>query len=220
MMKRMLLAATTVFMILALIGCGGGGGGSAPFPTSSSGLIEINDSTGVDRGSVAPLLQVSYSSMAQPFGTQILSDPAIDGDIKVPLAGPIIVTEGMSFPTVQSVFAGIDPSTGDEYRAFLDFPLTSIPLDAFILSATLDIFIDNIFLEAPLDIIPIRIDLVSFPPPLIESDFNSNNLATIFVAPIISADLGNHVFVDVTSLMVQAQNLGLSNFQIRIVGNF
>jgi hypothetical protein len=70
--------------------------------------------------------------------------------------------------------------------------------------------------------IPIRIDLVFFQPPtLIASDFNRNSLlplaTTTIIPPISQADLGQHVFVDVTSLMAEAQRLGLPDFQIRIL---
>jgi len=129
-------------------------------------------------------------------------------------------------PTVQSVFAGRDPAAlPDEYRAFLDFPLTGpngVPLNAVIVSATLDIVIDSVSLQSPGDTIPIRIDLVSFQPPtLIASDFDlgiQSALATTMIVPPISfMDVNHHVFVDVTSLMVQAQNLGLPDFQVRIL---
>ncbi|HKT73023.1 MAG TPA: hypothetical protein VJQ47_09050, partial [Steroidobacteraceae bacterium] len=59
----------------------------------------------------------------QTFITRILSDSSYDGDIQQTGPGTYVVTQGMS-STVQSVFAGIDPGGGTEYRAFLDFPLT------------------------------------------------------------------------------------------------
>jgi hypothetical protein len=128
-------------------------------------------------------------------------------------------------PSVQSVFAGINPYTGAEYRAFLDFPLTGaggVPGNAVIVSATLDIVINSI-LPLPLyGTIPIRIDLVSFQPPtLLASDFNRTvqpALATTTIVPPISqSDFGHHVPVDVTPLMVEAQRLGLPDFQVRIL---
>jgi hypothetical protein len=191
-MNRKYLAAIMVFISLALIGCGHDHS-SAPPPTT---II-----------------------------TQIFSDSAIDGDILVPFGSPIssgIITEGMTL-TIQSVFAGIDPTTGDEYRAFLDFPLggqNGVPLNASIVSATLDIVIDSVSVS-PGAAIPIRIDLVSFPPPLITDDFNSAPLLTNpFVTSITSADVNpNHVFIDVTALMVEAQNQALPNFQIRLLNN-
>lgn len=154
------------------------------------------------------------------FVSQVLSDPALDGDIaRDPVSGAFTVTEGMS-PTVQSVFAGFDPATGDEFRAFLDFPLTGaggVPGNATIVSAVLDIFIDSI--QPVTGTIPVRIDLVSFPsvpPTLSGADFNSTFLATLSTS-IFQSDLGNHVLLDVTPLMNEAQLLGLANFQIRIL---
>lgn len=151
--------------------------------------------------------------------TDILSDPVFDGDISFdPNSGIFTITQG----NTESVFAGIDPVTGEEFRAFLDFPLRisgGVPFNARISSAELDIFIDSIL---PLTgTIPIRIDLVSFQPPnLLAEDFDLTlqpALALITSIPIFQTDLGNHVFIDVTPLMEVAQQLGLENFQLRIL---
>jgi hypothetical protein len=190
-MKRTFLAAIIVLISLPLTGCGGGGDGG---------------------GSSAP----------QTIVTQILSDPAFDGDIAHDLstASAFTVTQG----NTQSVFAGIDFVNGVEYRAFLDFPLSGqggVPGDAIIESAILDIFINSILLQTATDTIPIRIDLVSFPQPMIETDFSRTSqpaLATMTIAPPISqADLSQHISIDVTSLMMEAQRLGLPDFQVRIL---
>jgi hypothetical protein len=165
------------------------------------------------------------SAPPPPIVTQIFSDSVIDGDILVPFGSPIssgTITEGMTL-NIQSVFAGIDPATGNEYRAFLDFPLggqNGVPLNASIVSATIDIVIDSVSVS-PGTAIPIRVDLVSFPPPLMTDDFNSAPLLTNpFVMSITSADVNpNHVFIDVTALMVEAQNQALPNFQIRLLNN-
>jgi predicted small lipoprotein YifL len=191
-MKKTLLSAIMVFMILALAGCGNGGGGT-----------------------IAPATIV----------TQILTDPVYDGDILRTSPTTSTVTQGMT-PTVQSVFAGRDPANPpDEFRAFLDFPLSGpngVPANAVIVSATLDIVINNVFPQLPGDTIPIRIDLVSFQPPtLLTSDFDLGiqpALASTTIVPSISSmDVNHHVFVDVTSLMVLAQNLVLPDFQVRIL---
>ncbi len=154
--------------------------------------------------------------------TQILSDPAYDGDIaRDPDTGVYTVTQG----NTQTLYAGIDPATNVEYRTFLDFYLGGpggVPLNAGISSATLDIFIDNIFPNPLIGTIPIRIDLVSFQPPtLMGTDFDRVQqpaLASITIQPPISeADFGNHVPVDVTFLMREAQRLGLPDFQVRIM---
>jgi hypothetical protein len=153
--------------------------------------------------------------------TQILSDQAFDGDIRQNAPGVFTVTQG----NTQSVFAGIDPATLAESRAFLDFPLTGaggVPGNAVIDSAFLDIFINSIIPQPLIGTIPIRIDLVSFQPPnLVGTDFDRTIqpalASTTIIPPIAQADFGNHISVDVTSLMVEAQRLGLANFQVRIM---
>jgi len=154
--------------------------------------------------------------------TQILSDAAYDGDIEQTSSGAYVVTQGMS-ATVQSVFAGIDPATGSEFRAFLDFPLSGaggVPGDAIIDSAFLEFLVDDV--EPPSGSVPVRVDLVSFQPPtLFETDFDRSAqpaLASVLVqGDVTRADIGNFVAVDVTPLMVTAQQLGLINFQVRIM---
>jgi len=153
--------------------------------------------------------------------TQILSDPAFDGDIALNSTGTTTITQG----NTQSVFAGIDPATGIEYRAFLDFPLTGpggVPGSAIIVSAYLDFVVNSIQPQPLAGTIPVRIDLVSFQPPtLVGTDFDRTiqpALATTTIFPPISqSDFGNHVSIDVTPLMEEAQRLGLANFQLRIL---
>jgi len=177
-----------MILTVALVGCGSGGGGTTTVTT------------------------------------QILSDPTLDGDIAYdPTANSYTVTQGMS-ATVQSVFAGIDPVTNVESRAFLDFPLGGtggVPGNAVIVSAVLDIVINSINPQPLLGTIPIRIDLVSFTQPMVNTDFDRTLqpalATTTIIPPIAQSDFGQHVTVDVTSLMVEAQNLGLLNFQIRIM---
>jgi hypothetical protein len=162
----------------------------------------------------------SSSYSPPPIVTQILSDPVYDGDISRDLTGTLIVTQG----NTQSVFAGINPDTGTEFRAFLDFFLRGqggVPRPRH-RSATLDIFINNITPYPLSGTIPIRIDLVSFQPPtLIPTDFDRTlqpALATKTINPPISqTDFGQHIFIDVTTLMIEAQSLGLPDFQVRIL---
>jgi hypothetical protein len=154
--------------------------------------------------------------------TQIQSDPGFDGDIEQTSPISFAVTQGMS-PTVQSVFAGIDPVARTEFRAFLDFPLTGaggVPGNAIIDSAFLDVHINS--LQPNIGTIPILIELVSFQPAtLLGTDFDRTlqpPLASIVVSPPISpADVGTNVSIDVTPLMVKAQRLGLLDFQVRIM---
>lgn len=161
------------------------------------------------------------TSSPQPnFVTRIISDPTFDGDITKPVTGPFLIAQG----NTQSLFAGIDPVTGDESRTFLDFPLTGaggVPGNAVIVSATLDIFIDSF--QASESTIPMRIELVSFPPLLQPVDYDSSPLVTAAIRfPVFRSDSGSnrHVAVNVTSLMKEAQRLGLADFQVRILEDF
>lgn len=159
------------------------------------------------------------NSSPNVFVTQILSDPAIDGDIALDTVNNVdiyTITQGTS-----PVYAGIDPQTLTEYRAFLHFSLEGtggVPLSAAIASAKLDIFINNI--QPLIGTIPISIDLVTFPPPtLIASDFDTiiQPALSSISKSISQSDLGKHVVFDVTALMREAQFRGLPDFQIRIM---
>ena len=184
---RMAVVVAMVGALLGLAGCGGGDNGMAP-----------------------------------QFTTQILSDPGFDGDIEQTSPGGYVVTQGMS-PNVQSVFAGIDPVAQTEFRAFLDFPLSGsggVPGDAFIDSAFLEFFVDD--LQPTNGSVPIRVELVSFQPPtLIGTDFDRTIqpplAAVVVTGDVTSADVGHFVPVDVTSLMIRAQQLGLVDFQVRVM---
>ncbi len=177
--------------MLGLSGCGGGGNDYAP----------------------APPTQVV---------THILSDPQFDGDIEQTGPGTYTVTQGMS-ANVQTVFAGIDPTAQTEFRAFLDFALTGpggVPGNAIIDSAFLEFMVDNVL--PPTGSVPIRVELVSFQPPnLIGTDFDRTIQpplgAVIVSGDVTQADVGHFVSVDVTPLMVQAQQLGLVDFQVRVM---
>ena len=143
--------------------------------------------------------------------SHILSDPLLDGDIEVN-GGTTIIRQG----NTQSVFIGIDPLTLSETRAFLDFPLASIPLGAVISSATLDIVVDS--LQPFAASVPVLVDLVSYPQPLDPVDFSRIFFATtVITPPIASPDINNHVTVNVTGLMQEAQNRGLARFQVRLL---
>jgi len=174
--------------LLGLCGCGGGDGGEGP----------------------------------PQFVAQILSDPTYDGDIELTSAGTYVVTQGMS-PSVQTVLSGIDPTTGSEFRTFLDFPLSGeggVPGDAIIDSAFLEFFVDD--LNPPSGSLPVRVELVAFQPPtLLETDFDRSAqpaLASVLVqGDVTRSDIGNFVPVDVTPLMIKAQELGLVDFQVRVM---
>jgi hypothetical protein len=150
--------------------------------------------------------------------TQILSDSGYDGDIEQTGPDSAVVTQGMG-PQVQQVFAGIDPASGDEFRAFLHFPLDTVPGKAHIDSAFLEIYIDDI--QPSNAVIPVRIELVSFPQPMVATDFDRTAqpaIAYTILSPRLGpSDLGKYVPIDVTDLMKQAQRLGLADFQVRIM---
>lgn len=157
----------------------------------------------------------------QEVESQILSDPSADGDI-AQTQSSYVVTQGMQ-GSVQSVFAGIDPASGDESRAFLDFPLDGpggIPGNAIIDSAYLTLFVDNV---DPADSgLPVRVELVSFQPPALtptQFDRGAEPALGSVVIPgdVTGADIGHDLQVDVTSLMEQAQTLGLQDLQLRIM---
>jgi hypothetical protein len=191
MVYARILTTAVACAVLGLTGCGGGGDGG---------------------GNPAPSTRI----------TQILSDSSFDGDIEQISPNSSTITQGMS-ATVQTVLAGIDPVALTEFRAFLDFPLTGpggVPGNAIIDSAFLEVFIDD--LQPINGSIPILVDLVSFQPPtLIATDFDrtlQQPLASTRISPPISrSDVGRYVSVDVTSLMIQAQRLGLPDFQVRIM---
>jgi hypothetical protein len=156
------------------------------------------------------------------YTTQISSDPAYDGDIAQLGPDDYVVTQGMT-TTVQSVFAGIDPATSYEYRAFLDFPLGGsggVPAGAYIQSAYLDIYANS--LQPLSGALPLRIELVAFQPPvLLPTDFDLTQqpaLAYIQVTPPIDgSDVRTNISIDVTPLLIQAQQSGLTDFQLRVM---
>lgn len=179
---------------VSLAGCGGGGGdyGSSPPP--------------------APIVT-----------THILSDPQFDGDIEQTSSPGIYNVTVLNSTTVQSLFAGINPGTLTEFRAFLDFPLAGpggVPAGAIIQSAFLEIHVDS--LQPATGTIPILVELVAFQPPtLIGTDFDRTlqpPLAFVQAAPPFTpADIGTNVSIDVTALMVRAQQSQLADFQVRIL---
>ena len=162
------------------------------------------------------------------FIAEILSDQSADGDIAYdPVLDSFIITNGPN-----TIFFGIDEVNRNlpEFRAFLDFPLDGstneevVPIDAEILSATLEVFIDEVSFAGT---IPTLLDLVTFPiNGLNPADFDSSPLqfpngsdATISFN-FFSSDRGFFVLIDVTSLMREAQRRVLSDFQVRFLLDF
>jgi hypothetical protein len=160
------------------------------------------------------------------FVAQILSDQQADGDIAfdgvnyIPTNGP------------ETIFFGIDDNAPNfpEYRAFLDFPLDGstsqdvVPANAEILSATLEVFINEVSFAGT---VPTLMDLIPFSVTgLTPADFNSppfqfpNGADASLSFDFIASDQGNYVRIDVTSLMREAQRRGLTDFQVRFLLDF
>ena len=171
--------------------------------------------------SIVLVLSGCGSSSPPPvFVTHILSDRVLnDGDIKL-TNGTFSILQG----NPGTVSAGVDPISGSEFRAFLDFPLTGpggVPGSAIIESATLDIFVDTITIQPAAATIPILIELVSLPTQTLFSSYFDVPAALATKRTFIArTDVNNHVLIDVSQLMVQAQISGLTNFRIRILEDF
>jgi hypothetical protein len=155
--------------------------------------------------------------------TQILSDPAVDGDIAKDVGVvPPVYTINHAADT-GNVLAGISsPTSPIEFRGFLHFPLGGaggVPAGAGIASATLDIFVQSVTGASSFSLI---FDLVDFTPPLIATDFEETSLPPLAsrTVPFGIGDAGQEVIVDVTGLMQEAQRLGLPAFQVRILLSF
>ena len=155
------------------------------------------------------------------FVAQILSDQQTDGDIAYdPVAGVYTITPGPD-----TVFFGIDEGNLNlpEFRAFLDFPLDGstgedvVPTGARIRSATIEVFINQVSFATA---VPTLVDLVQYPiSGLREQDFDSPPLAFRSL-DFFDSDQGDYVAIDVTPLMVEAQRLGLADFQVRFLLDF
>ena len=156
------------------------------------------------------------------FVAQILSDQLADGDIAFdPVLRIFSVTNGPD-----TLFFGIDDLNLDlpEYRAFLDFPLDGftgggvVPLGAIIVSADIEVFVNDILFSSS---VPTILELVPFSVTgLTSADFNRSALATRSPFSInVNPDLGHFVRIDVTSLMIEAQNQAFPSLQLRFLPN-
>ena len=151
---------------------------------------------------------------------QTLSDQPVDGDVGFTAPATFSISQAN---ITNNVLYGID-SGGTEFQAFLDFPLNGsngggvVPLSATIVSADIEIFVDNVTLSSS---VPTLLDLVSFPVTgLTSADFNSVPLLTRPSFDILRSDINQFVRIDVTSLMVEAQRRGLRNLQLRFLLDF
>jgi hypothetical protein len=152
------------------------------------------------------------------FEAAILSDQPTDGDIAFdPILESFTITNGPD-----TLFFGIDDSDPNipEFRSFLDFPLDgstggdAVPADARIVSATLEVFIDTVNFAAT---VPTFIDLVSYPVNGLRAEDYDSPPLLYKALDFFASDQGGYVSIDVTSLMREAQRLGLTDFQVRFV---
>jgi hypothetical protein len=137
----------------------------------------------------------------------IFSDPRIDGDIDI--NGTITIGAG-------TVLAGVSPSSGIEFRGFLSFPLTSVPADAAVQSASLELFVIDL---NPFQSTPFTLDLVSFAPPLLPTDYSDSGLPPILSRnfDVFPGDAGNFVRINATPAVREALRRGLIDAQFRIL---
>ncbi|MGA8753607.1 hypothetical protein [Candidatus Deferrimicrobium sp.] len=148
---------------------------------------------------------------------QSLSDQPVDGDIGFTAPATFSISQA---DVTRNVLYGID-SGGTEFRAFLDFPLNGsngggvVPLSAVIVSADIEVFVNNVSFSTS---VPTLLDLVPFPATgLTSADFDSAPLLTRSLFDIRTLDINNFVRIDVTSLMREAQRLGLRDLQLRFL---
>ena len=209
------LVGIAILFTVFLAGCGGGGDGRSDGP----GLVEFDNRPTVNL--TDPLLEVRYARPGIPgtFTATILNDPSASGDIAYdPVLNTYSPLMGQNF-----LLFGIDYADphGLEYRAFLDFPLDGstggaiIPLDAVVSYAMLRVFVNSVDF---FDTVPVLLDLVDYPLTGLEAfDFSSTPLAVRDLFYIYTEDRDRFVDIEVTSLMQEAQVLGLSDFQIRFL---
>ncbi len=160
-----------------------------------------------------------YDDSVPTYVVQILSDPAADGDIAFTAPATYTISSAL---TEGTILAGIDPAYGDEFRGFLNFPLRGVhgvPSGATIESATLEIFIGSVTTPSAGQTVALLMDLVSFSPPIIASDFDRSALPPLLTMPldIYLSDAGDAVSFDVTAFMNEAQIEGLYYFQLRFL---
>ena len=150
---------------------------------------------------------------------QSVSDQPADGDVGFTAPATFLISQANATGNVQY---GISGAT--EFRAFLDFPLDGsngggvVPLSAVIVSADIEVFVDNVSFSSS---VPTLLDLVPFSiGGLISADFNSAPLLTRTPFDIRTLDINHFVRIDVTSLMVEAQRLGMRDLQLRFLLDF
>jgi len=157
----------------------------------------------------------SSTVVAQTYSVQ-----SADGDIGLTPGGTYTITQASS---TGNLLFGIDAG-GTEFRAFLDFPLNgsngggAVPLGASIVSADIEVYVNNVSLAST---VPTLVDLVPFPVTgLTPADYNSLPILTRTPFNLYPSDINTFVRIDVTSLMVEAQNQQFRNLQLRFLLDF
>ena len=154
------------------------------------------------------------------FVAQTLSDQPADGDIL--FIPPDSYTVSQADETGSLLF-GLDPDSGGEYRAFLDFPLDGrnggdpVPLEAEILRADIDVCVWDVVSD--FDYFPTELELVPFPifSGLESEYFDRPPEATRAPVDFFLDDEGHCFPIDVTSLMGAAQLRGDTDLQLRFL---
>ncbi len=148
---------------------------------------------------------------------QTLSDQPVDGVIGFTAPATFAISQAN---VTRNVLYGID-SGGTEFRAFLDFPLDGsngggvVPLSAVIVSADIEVYVNDVPLSSS---VPTLLDLVPFSVTgLTSADFIRAPLLTRTPFDIGPSDFNHFVRIDVTSLMIEAQNRGFRNLQLRFL---
>jgi hypothetical protein len=149
---------------------------------------------------------------------QSVSDQPVDGDVGFTAPNTYLSSQANSTGDVQYGF----DSGGTEFNAFLNFPLDGftgggvVPLNAVIVSADIEVFVNDVQFSSS---VPTLLDLVPFSViGLTSADFNRAAVLTRTPFNInFSPDVGNFVLIDVTSLMIEAQNRGDRDLQLRFL---
>jgi hypothetical protein len=165
----------------------------------------------------------STTVVMAPNILEVLSDPTVDGDIKMDIATGVIGPPTTAVNT-GGVFAGIEVNpTGapiSEYRGFLIFPLGRLPAKASIQFASISIFLNNVVFgttsTAPVPFLLDSIDTVLFPPPIESGDFNAAFRMSRSVS-FFGTDTGTFVEINVTNLLADAQRALLPDFEVRVL---
>jgi hypothetical protein len=190
-MRKIGILGLVGVLALILAGCGGGGGDSR-----------------------------------QLFFADIPSSLNVDGDVALDLQTIPQPPPSVSFASnTGSVLAGVDedllgtPTT--EFRGFLHFPLdipgNDVPQSAIVQSAVLRLRLNRVQFSST---VPIIVDVVSFTPPIIGSDFFQNVLLPITPTATGVFNIPNSVQdvdLDMTRLLKEALAEGVRDFQVRIL---